>query len=297
MINFGPGVRPSRWFLFGVIFFHQVLTALAFPAAKLGLGEINPFVFAFFRFAIASMIYIPVLLFLRRGKKITAREHLRIFIIGLVLIPCNQVIFLVGQSLTSAGHSSLLFATMPIFVYILAMVFLGERFSIRRSAGIAIAVIGVYFILTGGKVDFGIGYLLGDLIILVAVVAWAVGTVMMKPLAMKFGAFRVTGLALVYGSLVYLPYGLYRAYGADLSQITMTGWGSVLYLALVVSILAYFLWYWVLKYLEASRVAVVQNIQPVIASAAAAVVLSEPITENFIIGGIIVITGVILTEL
>ncbi len=265
--------------------------------AKLGLNEIEPFTFAFLRFALASLFYIPVLFFLRKKKVIPLWDHVRIFIIGIVLIPFNQVIFLVGQSKTTASHSSLLFATIPIFIYILAIIFLGEKATIRRTLGIIVAALGVYFILSGGRAEFSGNYLLGDLLVMVAVIAWAVATVMAKPLAVKYGAFRVTGLALVYGSILYMPYGFYRFLSFELDDLSHAAWFSVFYLAIVVSVLAYFLWYWVLKYMEVSRVAVIQNIQPVIASAVAVSVLNESIGRNFIIGGIIVIFGVILTEL
>jgi len=225
------------------------------------------------------------------------KDHIRIFLIGILVIIFNQALFIFGQSMTSASHSSLLFATLPIFIYGLAIIFLGEKPTIRRTAGILIAAVGVYIILAGGKVRFGAEYLVGDAFVLMAVVAWAVATVMVKPLAIKYGAFRVIGLALVYGSVVYAPCGLYRALQHDFSGVTWVGWVSLAYLVLIISILAYFLWYWVLKYMEASRLAVIQNIQPIIASAAAVVLLSETISRAFVIGGIVVITGVILTEI
>jgi drug/metabolite transporter (DMT)-like permease len=293
---FTPAGKPI-WFLYAVILFHQVITAVAFPMAKLGLNEIEPFTYAFLRFTLSSLIFIPILFFLRKKKRIPFRDHTRIFLIGIILIPFNQVIFLVGQSMTTAGHSSLLFAMIPIFIYILAIIYLGEKATLRRTLGILVAIAGVYIILSGGSVEIGGDYLLGDLLILVAVVAWAVATVMAKPLLLKYGAFRVTGLALVYGSLLYFPYGLYRFSNFRFEEISSAAWISLAYLAFVVSILAYVLWYWVLKYMEASRVAVVQNIQPVIASAVAVIILNETIGQNFIIGGIIIITGVVLTEL
>ncbi len=300
----GPESHPQlgrksvpTWLLYLLILIQQFLASLAFPLAKLGLLELDPFVFAFLRFSIASIIYIPILLILRKGRRIPIRDNIRIFIIGIVLIPFNQVIFLIGQARTSAGHASLLFATIPIFIYILAILFLGEKPTWRRTLGILIAAGGVYLILAGGASRFGGEFLAGDLLILVAVLAWAIGTIMAKPLLKKYGAFRVTGLALVYGSLLYIPYGFYRIYDVGLIGHSYKAWISVLYLAIGVSILAYFLWYWVLKYLEASRMGVIQNIQPVIATAVAAMILSETISSNFIIGGLIVIFGVVLTEI
>lgn len=291
------GTAPSRWFLYFVIFIQQVLSALAFPIARLGLSDIDPFVYAFLRFCISSLIYIPILMILGRKRKIEFSDKLKIIMIGIILILLNQVVFLVGQSKTSASHSSLLFATIPIFVYILAIIFLGEKATFRRTSGILIAAGGVYIILSGGTVGFGAELLLGDLLVLMAVIAWAVCTIMAKPLIVKYGAFRVIGLALVYGSLVYLPYGLYRTWSVDLSAIPGRTWFSIFYLAAGLSVMAYFLWYWVLKYMEASRLAVVQNIQPVMATAVASVMLAETISPYFIIGGIVVLFGVILNEL
>lgn len=289
--------QKSLWILYSVLLLNQILSSLAFPAAKIGLNEIDPLVYAFFRFLICSLFYLPILIWLRNKKHIPLKDHLKIFLIGLMLIPFNQVLFLIGQSMTSAGHSSLMFATIPIFIYIMAIIFLHEKATWRRSLGILIAAGGVYVILRGGKVRFGPEYLLGDLIILAAVMAWAGATIMAKPLAIKYGALRVTGHALVYGSAVYMPYGLYLMRDYDIRSISWVGWSSIFYMAVVISVIAYVMWYWVLKHMEASRVAIAQNIQPIIATAVAAVVLSEPIGINLVIGGIIVISGVVLTEI
>lgn len=285
------------WFLYSAILFHQLITSLAYPFAKLGLNQIDPYTYAFFRFLFSTMIYIPVLIWLWNRPRMPLKDHFRIFIIGLILIPLNQVLFLVGQSKTAAGHSALLFATIPIFIYILAIIFLKEKATFRRTAGIIVAFVGVYVILSGGKVNFGMEYFWGDILVLIAVIAWAFATVLLKPLSLQYGAFRAMGLGLVYGSLVYFPYGIYRALTADYSRIGTSGWFSILYMAIVISLGAYFLWYWVIKYMDVSRVAVLQNIQPIIATVVAALLLAEPISATFIIGGIIVISGVILTEI
>jgi drug/metabolite transporter (DMT)-like permease len=286
----------SSLILYPLILLQQILSALAFPIFKVGLNEFDPFVYAFYRFLFSTVVYAPILVFLFRRRKMPAKVHVRILVIGMILILLNQAAFMYGQSLTTAGHSSLLFATIPIFIYILAVIFLKEKATFRRTLGIIVAAVGVYIILSNGSISFGREYLIGDLIILVAVLAWAVVTIMLKPLAIQYGAFRVTGLAIVYGSLVYLPFGFYRALSFDHSPVTTTGWISIFYVAVVVSVLAYFLWYWLLKYMEASRLAIAQNIQPIIATGVAAVYLSEPVTASFVLGGIIVIGGVIITE-
>jgi len=139
-------------------------------------------------------------------------------------------------------------------------------------------------------------YLWGDLIILVAVIAWSYYSIWGKPLAQKYGALRVTAYALACGSAVFFPFGLYRAISFDYSGVTLGACLSILYVALGVSIVAYVLWYWLLKYMETTRIAVFHNIQPVIAAIAASIFLNEPIGWSLMIGGAIVLTGIFITE-
>ena len=142
----------------------------------------------------------------------------------------------------------------------------------------------------------GLGWGLVDGFIGGAVFAWVYYTILGKPLVMKYGAIRVTAYSLSFGSAVYFPFGLYRALNFNYAAVPWTAWLSVLYAALGVSVTAYVLWYWLLKQMEASRLAVFNNIQPVIASVVAMLFLGEPINLTFILGGAIVLTGVLITE-
>lgn len=285
------------WLLFSILTVHQIFTAATFPVAKIGLAQFDPLVYAFYRFLFCSLAFIPILIRQNVKSKISGPDKWKLFWIGMLLIPFNQVLYLIGQKMTSAGHASLMFATVPVFVYILAIKYLNEKMSVLRSLGIIVALVGVMIVLFSGKLKFGQEYLTGDLLILVAVIAWAIATVVGKPLATKYGAFRTTGTALVFGSLVYLPFGAIWAIRFDYSSVNYIGWLSVLYMAIVVSVIIYVAWYWILKYLAASRVAVLQNVQPIIATALAAIMIGETVTASFIIGGIIVIFGVVLSQI
>jgi drug/metabolite transporter (DMT)-like permease len=151
-------------------------------------------------------------------------------------------------------------------------------------------------IMWSGLADFGSEYLLGDLIIVVSVVAWGYYTVLGKPLVEKYGALRVTAYALAFGSAMYLPFGAWFALKYDYSQATLGAWGSVVYMALGLSVIVYVLWYWLLKHLDASRIAIYHNIQPILASTVAYLFLGEALSSAFLVGGVIVILGVLIAE-
>ncbi len=298
-VAYGDGEKDKSYsagMIMSVLLFQQFLGAISFAISKYGLAIIEPFAFAFYRFVIAAVILLFITRFSKHERPVEKKDYWKIFGLGLIIIPFNQVAYLFGQSLTGAGHASLLFATTPIWIFIMAMIHLKEKLIVRRVIGIVVAVIGVGIIMFGGAVKIGREYLLGDIIILLAVLAWAYYTILGKPLVKKYGAFRVTAYALSSGTLVYIPFGLYATTRIDYSQVTIGAWLSVLYMAIGISVAAYVLWYWVLKHIEASRMAVFHNIQPVIASAMAYFWLGEPLGAPFIIGGLIVLAGVIVAE-
>lgn len=279
------------------IIFLQVLASLCYPIARYGTQVIEPFTFAFFRFVSSAGVLLTLVKLRHYPEPIARKDYGRLILLGILIIPLNQTLFLVGQSLTGAGHGAFLFATTPIWVFILALIHLKERLLWQRAVGVLLAVIGVAVIMSTGAVQVGADYLWGDVIILVSVLAWAYYTILGIHLVQRYGALRVTAYALSVGSILYFPFGLYRALTFDYSATTWGAWLAVAYMSFGMSVVVYVLWYWILKYMEASRLAVYHNIQPVIATVVAYLTLGEQLGWVFVIGGAIVLAGVLFAEL
>lgn len=282
--------------LLPVVLFQQTISALCFPIAKYGLATFEPFTFAFYRFAISAIILVAIVKYREQGLPIERGDWWKIIGLGFIIIPINQTFYLWGQSLTGAGHAAVLFATTPVWVFVLAVIYLREKLLWRRVLGSAIALVGALTIVSSGAIRIGTEYLAGDLIVMVSVWAWSAYIVFGKPLAEKYGAIRVTAYALASGTVMYAPFGIYRAVQFDYSNTNLAGWLSVLYLALGVSVAAYTIYYWLLKQIPAVRLAVFSNIQPVIATAVAFFALGEIPGTAFFAGAVVVLTGVIITE-
>ena len=291
--------RPALGLLITAAFIHQLLGGGTFVFARYVLVQTDPFVVAFLRYTLAAVVlYLIARRMSKRPKAITITkaDKRKIITLGLVIVILNQTLYLYGQKFTTAGHGSLLFATTPIFVYLMAMKRLGETWSRTKGLGILMAVVGSAVIVFETGLEYDFVMLKGDLIILIAVAAWAYYTVWGKPLVQKYGAFRVTAYSLASGAIVYFPFGLYRFIIADLTKIDMLGWFSILYIAIMTSVVAYSIWYWLLKYMEASRLSVLTNFQPVVAGILGIYILHEPLTIPFIVGGLIIIVGVTITQ-
>jgi drug/metabolite transporter (DMT)-like permease len=280
-----------------VMIVQQTFGALCFPIAKYGLAIIPPFTFAFFRFVLASVVLLLLSRTRSRQPAISPADRRKIWFNGAIIIWGNQAMYLWGQSLTSASHGSILFATTPIWVFLFAIYLLKEKLDWRRAVGTAVALVGALSIILSGAIVIGHEYLIGDFIVLISVWSWAAYMILSKPLVEKYGAIRVTAYSLAAGAVLFAPFGAYRALQFDYSQSTVGAWLGVVYMAIGSSVISYVLLLWVLKHISASRVAVYQNIQPVIATAVAFVTLGERPELSFFVGGAIVLAGVLITEI
>ncbi|MEE9441088.1 MAG: DMT family transporter [candidate division Zixibacteria bacterium] len=279
---------------------HQTIMGGTFIAARYVLLQTDPLAVAFFRYCISATILCSIAIRISKNGKsipITSADKKKIIILGLVIIMLNQTLYLVGQKFTTAAHGGILFATTPVFVYLMAMRHLGEKWSLKKGLGILLTVAGAALIFGEDIIDFSDNILLGNIIILIAVVAWGYYTVYGKPLVQKYGAFRITAYSIGAGAIIYFPIGIWRAVTADLSNIDAYGWWGLLYISIMTSVIGYSIWYWFLKYMEASRAAVLVNIQPIIAAILGYYILGESISGLFILGGMIIIAGVTVTQL
>jgi drug/metabolite transporter (DMT)-like permease len=277
---------------------HSAISAGTYLAAKRALAELSPFEVALARFVLAGAVYAALLL--ARPPRVARRDLAGLAALGFVAIPLNQGLFLGGLSLTTPGHAALLYATTPVFVFLIGAWRGEERATPRKLAGIGVAFAGVAVVLASrgqlsGAGDARAG-LAEDVLVLLAVMAWAVYVVFGKAYVGRYGVVTTTGLTVVIGTLLYVPLGLAVSREASFRAVSPVGWASVAYLVILTSVVAYLLYYWSLARAEASRVAIWSNTQPVLTALLAWAIHGDPLTGAFVAGGALVIAGVALTQ-
>jgi drug/metabolite transporter (DMT)-like permease len=295
--------RPSRAVLYGGLILHTVLSAGSYLCGKSALREIPPLPLGLIRFLGASAL---LLLLLRRvrppGMRMPPRSAWpRLLLLAFVVVPVGQGFFLVGLALSTAAHAALLYALTPLFVLLLAQALLREFPGVRTAIGTLIALGGTLYVLSWRGLDLSRGPLAGDLLLLVAVVAWALYTAEGRALIGTHGPIAVIAWTLIAGTVMYLPIGIgsLAVPGAwqRIQHASAAAWIGVGYLVVVTSVAAYLLWYWALVHLPAARVAVFTNLQPLATAILAHFILGEHVTPQFIIGAVVVISGVIMAQL
>ncbi len=280
--------------IYPLIIVGQLIAGGTFPIAKLALQHFEPFTLAVTRFVIASIAMFAIVKFTGHLRKVERMDWGKFIWLGLLAVPLNQSLFLYGLKFTTSGRSALFYGATPAFVFLLAIWYLKERVTLPKIAGIAISFLGVALILRAGRFDADV--LFGDILVILAVVAWAGYTIFGKPLIAKYGPMTTTAYALLIGTILYLPFGLFYAVRFDYSQVPAEGWLSLLYIAIITSIISYSIWFWALGKMEASKLSIFQNLQPIIATILSVLFFGEVLGWEFYVGGAMVIAGVIITQ-
>lgn len=274
-----------------------LISACTYLVAQATMKELGPLEVAWFRFVFAGMVYAA--LFLATGRPLLPpRETMpRVLLLSIVGLVLNQGLFLSGLALSSPTHAAILYALTPAVVLVQGRLFLGERISALRAVGVAVAFVGVGLVLFEKGFRAATETLVGDLLILGAVVSWATYTVLTRPLARSAGSLQTTGWVLMAGGLISLPVGpLVLGGTAAWASVSIEAWMGIAFLVLVTSVIAYLLWGYALGRLEAAKVAVFTNLQPVATAALSWIVLGEGISLAAAAGGLLVIVGVTSTQ-
>ncbi len=274
----------------------QLITGGTYMVAKVALRTFDPFSLGFLRFVVAGAVF--VILMRRNGLWARPRpgDGWAFLALAALGVPLNQGLFLYGMKFAPAAHGALLYATTPMLVMVLSAWAGYERVTAPKLVGIGLGFAGVVVVLAERGLALATDALLGDAFVFAAVITWALYTLLSKRLLQDYPALFVTGWSLGVGALLYLPIGLPYVVGLDWQAQNAVSIAALLYLALLTSVVSYLVWSWALALLDPSRVAVVSNLQPVVAAGLGWLVLGEAVTWHFWLGAALVAGGVVLAQ-
>ncbi len=278
--------------------FGATIGAGTFLVAKDATQRFQVLELAWFRITLSSLL-IATLYLLRHRKlpRLPRSEWLKISVLGLTGITCNQLLFLYGIHLAPPIDGALLYAFTPALVLLAARIWLGESLTTGKLLGVLLAFLGVYTVLRTRGLQFQSDSLKGDLLLAAAVVFWAIYTLIGKDLLKRHDPLAVNTIGFAIGALSLLPVAPWVLTGMDWSRPGTQGWLGLLYLSAMTSVVAFSLWYWALKRMDASQVAIYTNLQPPLTAALAWIFLSQIPSLPIVSGGVLVILGVTLAQI
>ena len=272
---------------------------VSFVATRAVVSEISPVTLIFLRAALGSMLLVAILSFRRRAWWPDRSAWRSLLVMGFVGVALHQLLQAYALRLTSAVNTGWLIGLTPVWSAILAAIHLRERFPPRKLLGLALGFVGAALVVTRGQFASGVLALpstRGDLMILASTVNWSVYTVIGHPVLKRLGALVATTCAMLVGwALLAGPFLYERGWG-DLARLSPIGWLWVLFLGVCCSGLGYLFWYGALEKVEASRVAALLYLEPLVTLVAAVALLDEPVGVTTIAGGLMLLGGVALVE-
>ena len=264
----------------------------AFPAVRYSLQYYSPEAIMLFRFLVASVVLLGYCAFKRTPPP--QKRDLPLFIAaGFLGLFLYMWAFITGTSFVSAGVSSFIIASSPIFTLILSIVFLREKAGLLIWVGVLISFAGIAMIsfAQSGEVQLNFGILL----LLAASVCGSIFTIIQKRLVLKYTAIQSSAYSVGIAALfmcIFLPV-LVR----EFPQAPMSANLVIIFLGIFPAAAAYFLWSLALSYAEKTiYVTSFLYIVPFLASIIAFLWLGEGISAPALVGGVIIIAGMIITN-
>lgn len=226
---------------------NNFFTKIAVTAVK------DPIIYTTLKNAIVAALLIGIILMLGKWREIislTRGQMFRLLAIGAIGGSVPFALFFTGLLKTSALNAGLIHKTLFLWVLLLAVPFLKERFSWVQWVGVG-TLFAANFVVGGFK---GFNFNIGELMVLGATLLWAVENVIAKKALKDISSITVAGARMVVGSLILLTIVLGKGSTVPLSSLSLEQWGWTLLTSVL--LLGYVLaWYTALKYAPATYVA------------------------------------------
>jgi len=273
-----------------------VVWGVNFPIVKIAFREMPPMVFNALRFGSATLVLLAVL---GRGGSTPVPRHAwpGLIALGLIGHALYQISFINGLARTTAGHSSLILAMVPVFVAVLSAALRIDRVSPRTWAGIVLAFGGLVLLVTGRA---GLPLirltLAGDALTLICSASWAAYTVFSRPYLRTMSALQLTTLTMAAGTPVLILAALPELLRQPWDAVSAASWAALAFSTLGSVVIGYVVWYASVQAVGGPRTAVYSNLIPVVTLAASWLLLGETLAPVQAAGAAIVLAGVSLAH-
>ncbi len=204
----------------------------------------------------------------------------------------------VGTKLSTAANGALITSATPAFVALFAVWLLGEQLTLRAAAPLIIATVGVLLVVDPRSAQFAPQTFWGNLALLGAGLTWGLYSVMVRRDARSGVSVSVMTFVVLFGGLpLSSPLAAWEWHGIGIGELTPGILAGVLYLGVVSTAVAMFLWNFAFARLRASTAALAFFAQPVVGAGLSALLLGEKLGGLFFIGGGLIFVGVWLASL
>lgn len=260
---------------------------------KLGLQDLPPLTFAGIRFVIASAILFIWIRIRRLQLPKSRGDWIFLAITGILSFGLNYGLVFWGEQYISSGLAALLQATLPAFGLVIAHFHLpGERLSWTRIGGVILGVLGVGVVFSNQLAVSGRQALAGCVALILSALFAAYANVLVKARKVKMNPVIIAGGQMVFGLMLLFAVGIPLEGNPFNLRWTPMAVVALLYLAVVGSVIAFVLYYWLVLKIDVTKSMLIALVTPVVAVILGMIVLDEEIGWRTLIGGTMIMTGI-----
>ncbi|WP_291326867.1 DMT family transporter [Desulfovibrio sp. UCD-KL4C] len=291
-------MSPSRIIYFKLIG-SVVFWGGTWIAGKILAGDMSPYSAAFLRF-LSATFFMFILVCRSTGKppKCSKVEILPLMFLAVSGVFLYNIMFFKGLQTISAGRASLIIAAMPTVIAIGSAIIFKEKFTLSKVIGFLLALAGVCTVIGNGNpftlLTQGVSF--GDLCIIGCVLSWTAYSLAGKPVMKKTSPLNAVFWSCLFGTGMLAIPAFSNNLIAEVKVMSLLDLGSILYLSFLGTTLA-FSWYCdAIGKIGPSKTGIFINLVPITAILLGVIFLGESVGMPLIIGGILTISGVWLTN-
>ena len=266
-----------------------------YVVSKVVLEVIPPFTLVTMRLLLGAATLLIVLL-IRGFPRIHPRQTIRVLGVGFVGYGISVGLQFLGTKLSTASNGSLVTSATPAFVLVFARVLLGEKITTRRLFALLLATMGVIAVIDPRSAQLNPDLFMGNLILIGAALTWALYSVLVRKVTQDTDVLLFTMIAFLGGLPVTVPVGAWEVSTIGLGEITPAVLAGVLFIGIISTALAMFLWNSAFAFVNASLASLTFFAQPVVGTLLGAYFLGEKITPLFILGGLLIAIGIVISS-
>ncbi|MCI0765449.1 DMT family transporter [Bacillus sp. TL12] len=267
--------------------------------SKYVLDFVPPLTLVWLRFIIAFFVLYMILKISERKNKKKIHIHKRDWFlfawIGFIGYFISITCQFVGTKLSDAHTGSLVTSATPAFMVIFATLILKEKLTTLRILSTILATLGVIIVI-GWDIEVG-SYFIGTIILVGAAITWALLSIYVKIASTRFSSLVITTYAIFFSLFFITPCMILELQSSPIGNLSTTIILGILYLGIISTAGAFFLWNKGLELMDASIGSLFFFFQPIVGSLLGWFLLNETLNRNFFIGGALIIFSVVITTL
>ena len=254
---------------------------------------------AFLRFSVAALC-LGLIVIRADGalERPTAANLMACALLALTGVVSYNILFFKGLSLIEAGRAAIIIANNPIGIALFSALLFNERLSWVQTFGVILSVTGAIIVISRGELDgfFSQGIGLGEIYILGCVASWVAYSLLGKQFLKHMTPLTAVFFTTVIGSVLLLPFAIFEGMLSGLTEIPVTAWVCILFLALLGTVLGFIWYYEGIRDIGAAKAGTFINIVPLSAIGFGFIILDESLTSSLILGTSLVLLGIWLVN-